>query len=344
MFGLVSPFINIYKSIYLFILDITGNYAASLVVLSFVTFLFLLPFNRKARQLQLKERRIQKIIAPQIKAIKKKYSGQEQYEKLKRLYHRYAYHPVYAVRSVIGVLLQLPFLATAYYMLSGLSAIQGVSWGIIKNLAEPDCLLNGINLLPFIMTLVTISYAFVMPDLSKKERLQSVIIGLVFLVLLYNAPSALLIFWTSNLLWSLLYSVFEKKLQWIGNFIEENELAVHIIFALSLTISLLVPTDIFIKNAGQLWFNFQDIFKYFLADVVKVFIILLLVYVICWRSKIRAIYLSILTGLFFGVFLQSYIISLDYGVFDGHEIEWDKYTKIGILNSFIWLFCLGESY
>ncbi len=344
MLHLVSPFIIIYKALYLFLFNATGDYGISLVLLSFVTFLILLPFNKKAQQLQRKERKIQAVIAPQIEKIKKNYSGQEQYEKLKRLYHRYAYHPIYAVRSVIGVLLQLPFLATAYYMLSGLPDIQGVSWGVIQNLGTPDQLLSGINLLPFVMTLVTIAYAFVMPNLSKKERLQSVIIGLVFLVLLYSAPSALLIFWTSNLLWSLLFSVFEEKLQWIGSYVEKNELAFQIIIALSLTVGFFVPTEIYITNASQLWFSFIDVLQYYLTDTLILFAIFLLAYVICWKKNIRCIYLSILFGLLLSVFLQSYIISIDYGVFDGHEIEWDKYTKTGLLNTFIWLFCFGETF
>ena len=344
MLQLVSPFIIIYKALYLFIVSLTGNYGISLVLLSFITFLILLPFNKKAQQLQRKERKLQAILAPQIKAIKLNYSGQEQYEKLKRLYHRYAYHPLYAMRSVVGVLLQLPFLATAYYMLSGLPDIQGVSWGVIQNLGIPDQLLGGINLLPFVMTLVTVAYAFVMPDISKKERLQSVIIGLVFLVLLYAAPSALLIFWTSNLLWSLLFNVFEEKLQWIGSYVEDNELAFHIIFALSLTVGFFVPTEIYITNANQLWFSFKDVLQYYLTDTLKFIAILLLVYTVCWKKNIRCFYLSILFGLLLSVFLQSYIISVDYGVFDGHEIEWDKYTKTGVLNTFIWLFCLGETF
>lgn len=344
MLHLVSPFIIIYKALYLFLFNATGDYGISLVLLSFVTFLILLPFNKKAHQLQRKERKIQAVIAPQIEKIKKNYSGQEQYEKLKRLYHRYAYHPIYAVRSVIGVLLQLPFLATAYYMLSGLPDIQGVSWGVIQNLGTPDQLLSGINLLPFVMTLVTIAYAFVMPNLSKKERLQSVIIGLVFLVLLYSAPSALLIFWTSNLLCSLLFSVFEEKLQWIGSYVEKNELAFQIIIALSLTVGFFVPTEIYITNASQLWFSFIDVLQYYLTDTLILFAIFLLAYVICWKKNIRCIYLSILFGLLLSVFLQSYIISIDYGVFDGHEIEWDKYTKTGLLNTFIWLFCFGETF
>ena len=344
MLQLVSPFIIIYKALYLFIVSLTGNYGISLVLLSFITFLILLPFNKKAQQLQRKERKLQAILAPQIKAIKLNYSGQEQYEKLKRLYHRYAYHPLYAMRSVIGVLFQLPFLATAYYMLSGLPDIKGVSWGVIKDLGTPDQLLGGISLLPFVMTLVTVAYAFVMPDISKKERLQSVIIGLVFLVLLYAAPSALLIFWTSNLLWSLLFNVFEEKLQWIGSYVEDNELAFHIIIALSLTVGFLVPTEIYIRNANQLWFDYKDILKYFLADTVQYFVILLLVYILCRRKKARGIFLSLLTGLLFGVFIQSYVIAIDYGLFDGHEIDWGKYTKYGLLNTFMWLFCLGETF
>ena len=344
MLQLVSPFIIIYKALYLFIVSLTGNYGISLVLLSFITFLILLPFNKKAQQLQRKERKLQAILAPQIKAIKLNYSGQEQYEKLKRLYHRYAYHPLYAMRSVIGVLFQLPFLATAYYMLSGLPDIKGVPWGVIKDLGTPDQLLGGISLLPFVMTLVTVAYAFVMPDISKKERLQSVIIGLVFLVLLYAAPSALLIFWTSNLLWSLLFNVFEEKLQWIGSYVEDNELAFHIIIALSLTVGFLVPTEIYIRNANQLWFDYKDILKYFLADTVQYFVILLLVYILCRRKKARGIFLSLLTGLLFGVFIQSYMIAIDYGLFDGHEIDWDKYAMPGLLNAFIWLVCLGATF
>lgn len=344
MLQLVSPFIIIYKALYLFIVSLTGNYGISLVLLSFITFLILLPFNKKAQQLQRKERKLQAILAPQIKEIKLNYSGQEQYEKLKRLYHRYAYHPLYAMRSVTGVLLQLPFLATAYYMLSGLQDIRGVSWGVIKNLGTPDQLLGGINLLPFVMTLVTVAYAFVMPDISKKERFQSVIIGLVFLVLLYAAPSALLIFWTSNLLWSLLFNVFEEKLQWIGSYAEENESAFHIIIALSLTVGFLIPTEIYIRNANQLWFDYKDILKYFLADTVKYFVILILAYILCRRKKVSGIYLSLLTGLLFGVFVQSYIIAIDYGLFDGHEIDWEKYALSGLFNAFIWLVCLGAAF
>lgn len=348
---LMDFLVTIFKALYLYIFDITSNYGLSLVLLSFFLYVILYPISRKAQQIQNKEREIQTIIMPQIAKIKETYKGQEQYGKIQRLYYRFSYHPIYAIRSAIGFVLQIPFLIAAYYMLSGLTEIKGVSWGLIPNLSEPDQLLAGINLLPFVMTSVTILYAFVMPKLSKKEIAQTIIIGIIFLIVLYPAPSALLIFWTCNLLWSLFHCLLFDRLQWfneyvehLSDFISENELAFHVIFALALTVGLFVPLELYIKNADQLWFSFKEILKYFLTNTAKYFTALLLVYIICWRKKIRKIYLSALAGLLLGVFLQAYIIELNYGMFDGHEIKWEEYTGLGILNTSIWLICLWMAF
>ena len=148
-------------------------------------------------------------------------------------------------------------------------------------------------------------------------------------------------------MWSLLHCVLVDRLKWFneyiekaGDFISENELAFHVIFALSLTIGFLIPTEIYIKNVSQLWFNIKDILNFFLMDTARYVAILMLAYIICERKKLRIVYLSILVGLLLGVFLQTHIISIDYGLFDGHEIEWDKYTKAGFVNTLIWLLCL----
>ena len=340
MQNLIDPLIRIYKALYLFAYDITGDYGLALILLSFFTFVVLYPFNKKAQEIQNREHKIQSILSSQIDDIKKQYSGREQYEQLQWLYRRYGYHPLYAIRSALGLIFQIPFLTAAYYMLSGLAEIQGVPWGLVPDLGTPDHLLGGINILPFIMTLVTVIYAFVMAEISKKERIQTIGIGLFFLILLYSAPSALLIFWTCNLIWSLLDSVLSEKLEWFGDFIAENELAFHIIFALSLTVGFLVPTEIFIKNVSQLWFNIKDILNFFLIDTAKIFAVLMFAYLFCKSKKAKIAYLSILLGLLLGVFLQTNIISVDYGLFDGHEIEWDKYTKEGITNTIIWVTCL----
>ena len=350
MQNLFYPLEQLYKYLYLATYDIIGNYGIALILLSLFIYIVLFPFNQRAQQIQNEERDVQAIISPQIAEIKKQYHGKEQYEKIQRLYHRYAYHPIYAIRSAAGIVFQIPFFVAARSMLYSLQEIKGVQWGVIQNLGEPDQLLAGINLLPFVMTFVTILYAFVMPKLTKKEITQTIIIGIIFLIILYPAPSALLIFWTWNLLWSLLHSLLFNRLNWfndyfetLGGFISENQLAFHIIFALSLSVGLLVPLEVYIKNAEQLWFGVKDVLKYLFTDTFKYFGVLFLVYLFCWYKKIRCVYLSVLLGLLFAVFLQSYIISIDYGLFDGHEIKWDEYTWKGIINTFIWLFCIVET-
>jgi hypothetical protein len=351
MQSIFYPLEQLYKFLYLSVYDITGDYGIALILLSLFIYIILFPFNQKAQQIQNAEREVQSIIAPQIEEIKRRFHGKEQYEKIQRLYHRYAYHPIYAIRSAAGIVLQIPFFVAARSMLYALPDIKGVQWGIIQDLGKPDQLLAGINLLPFVMTFITVLYAFVMPKLTKKEITQTVIIGFIFLIILYPAPSALLIFWTWNLLWSLLHCLFFDRLQWFNEYIErvrdfvaENELAFHIIFALALTVGLFVPTEVYIKNASQLWYSFKSVFCYFIEDTVKYFIVLLFVYVVFRNKKIRGIYLSVLLGLLFGVFLQSYVIGVKYGLFDGHEIDWDSYTTIGLLNTFVWLFCLIETF
>ena len=55
MYNLFSPLIGIYKALYLFAYDFTGNYGLALVLLSLFTFVVLYPFNKKAQQIQNKE-------------------------------------------------------------------------------------------------------------------------------------------------------------------------------------------------------------------------------------------------------------------------------------------------
>ena len=113
MQNLIDPLIRIYKALYLFAYDITGDYGLALILLSFFTFVVLYPFNKKAQEIQNREHKIQSILSSQIDDIKKQYSGREQYEQLQWLYRRYGYHPLFAIRSALGLIFQIPFLTAA---------------------------------------------------------------------------------------------------------------------------------------------------------------------------------------------------------------------------------------
>lgn len=194
----VTPLEYAAKALYLLIYNLTSNYGISLLILSVISNLLMIAAIKAVSRFADRETKIQKILQPQILKIKQESRGEEKHRRITRLYKRYSYHPIYNLRAAIPVFVQLPFLFAAYIMFSRLEAINGVSFLFIGNLKEPDAILAGINLLPFVMTAVNIITALITKDFTLKEKLQANVIAILFLVLLYGAPSALLLFWTTN--------------------------------------------------------------------------------------------------------------------------------------------------
>ena len=194
----IYPLELIYKHIYLACVSVVGSYGVGLMVMSLVTFVIFVPLKKWAKKAAGKERDIQDVLASQIAKIQSESTGAERQERISKLYKRYGYHPVMAIRSAIGAGLQIPFLMAAYYMISGLKGLEGQSFLFVKNLSRPDGLLFGLNLLPIVMTLINFATTFTTKDMRTKDRVQAVVIALLFLALLYSAPSALLIYWTCN--------------------------------------------------------------------------------------------------------------------------------------------------
>ncbi|MDM8218955.1 YidC/Oxa1 family membrane protein insertase [Parasutterella secunda] len=196
MTDILNFLILTFQGLYSIFADLVG-FGWGLIVLSvFSSFLFS-PLEKWASGLKNDETIIQKVLQPQIQEINNNLSGQEAWAATQRLYNRYSYHPLKAIRTAAFPLLQLPILFLAYVALSSMTSLRGVSFGAVADLSQPDNLLFDLALLPFLMTAINIAITFV-GSFTKKERIQAVFIALFFLVLLYPAPSALLIYWTSN--------------------------------------------------------------------------------------------------------------------------------------------------
>jgi membrane protein insertase Oxa1/YidC/SpoIIIJ len=70
---------------------------------------------------------------------------------LRKLYRRYRYHPILALRSALPLFFQLPFLFAAYHALNGLEELSGVSFWIINDLSK-RMRWFWVQFLPFMMT------------------------------------------------------------------------------------------------------------------------------------------------------------------------------------------------
>ncbi|HRX76717.1 MAG TPA: YidC/Oxa1 family membrane protein insertase, partial [Candidatus Cloacimonadota bacterium] len=99
-------------------------------MLSAFTSILMFILNWLFRALPRREAEVQKILAPQMREIREKYSGMQAQTELSKLYHRYRYHPILTLRSALPLFFQLPFLFAAYHALNGLEELSGVSFWI----------------------------------------------------------------------------------------------------------------------------------------------------------------------------------------------------------------------
>jgi YidC/Oxa1 family membrane protein insertase len=190
------------------------NPGMAIIVVSITVSILTYPFYTVAERWRQLERNIQARMAPKIAKIKTAFKGDEQHMILSVYYRQNHYHPVYVLRDSFGLLIQIPFFIAAYTYLSHLPILNGASFFFIKNLGEPDRLIplfGGINFFPILMTVINcISSAVYTKDLSKKEALQLYAMAAVFLILLYNSPAGLVLYWTCNNIFSLIKNMLVK--------------------------------------------------------------------------------------------------------------------------------------
>lgn len=185
----------VYRNLYV----LTGNYGLSLILLSLVVSLILLPLQNWADKLRRRDKEEKATFAPALEAIQIHYRGTERFYYTQALHHLHDYHPVKSLRGLAGLLIQLPFFIGAYRFIGNYESFTNVSFLFINDLAKPDGLLKGINLLPVAMTFVNLTTAALfLPAENRSEKFQLFGLSLFFLMILYNAPAALLIYWTMN--------------------------------------------------------------------------------------------------------------------------------------------------
>lgn len=204
----------------LFVLEqayaLTGSYGLAIIVMSLVFNLALLPAYHFAEKVQNRERDIQRRMAAKTKEFKFAFKGEERYWMMRALYRQHRYHPIYALRGLIPLAIQIPFFIATFGLLSDYEPLLGQSFLGIEDLGKPDHLLFGLNVLPVLMTALNVLAVHLYSrQLPEREKHQSYVIALIFLVLLYKSPAGLVLYWTINnlisVLKSLVYSGWRAK-------------------------------------------------------------------------------------------------------------------------------------
>lgn len=190
-----------------------GSYGLSIILLSLLVNLLLLKLFFLADRASKNHALIKSKLDIKIAEFKRVFKGGELYAYIKTLYRQNHYHPIYALKTLGGLALQVPFFVAVVSLLEFHSPeLKGVGFGVIPDLLSPDGLLGGINLLPLLMTFFTLCNVWISSN-ERGARIQGAVIALIFLVLLYKMPSALLLYWTTSMAFALLKSVCVKYIQ-----------------------------------------------------------------------------------------------------------------------------------
>ena len=193
---IISPIELLFEVIFAIANRITGNAGISIIFLSLAVNFLVLPLYKRADELQAEDRDIQAKMAPVIKHIKKTFKGDERFFMTQEYYRINNYKPVYALKSSVSLLLQIPFFIAAYNLLSGMRSLQGMSFGFLSDLGKEDAMFYignfPVNVLPILMTLINIVSGIIYTKGHPlRAKIQVYGLAAVFLVLLYHSPAGL---------------------------------------------------------------------------------------------------------------------------------------------------------
>ena len=212
---IIGPIIMLFDTIFSLFYTATIRVGASIIALSIVVNLLVLPLYRRADAMQEEERvRLEKL-KPGIDHIKKVFKGDERFMMLQTYYRQNHYKPYYSLKGSLSLLLEIPFFIAAYNFLSHLYLLNGTPFKNIPDLGKPDGLLSigglTVNLLPILMTVINIVSGMIYTKGAPlKSKIQLYGMALIFLVLLYDSPSGLVFYWTLNNLFSLGKNIYYK--------------------------------------------------------------------------------------------------------------------------------------
>lgn len=217
---IITPLVYLTEFFYDVCYQLTKDRGLTILGLSVVVTLLTLPLYMIAEKWQQTERDIQKKLKPGLERIKSAFKGDEAYMISQTFYRQNHYHPIMALRSSFSLLIQIPFFMAAYNYLSSCEHLKDHGWTLggitlIRDFGAPDGLLSigsfAINILPLAMTLINCVAGFIYSrGHGKGEKIQIYGCALVFLVLLYDSPAGLVLYWTMNNVLSLVKNVFYK--------------------------------------------------------------------------------------------------------------------------------------
>jgi membrane protein insertase Oxa1/YidC/SpoIIIJ len=208
---ILNPIIWLMELILRFYESITSSIGIAILLLSVTFSLFLLPLQKSGRRIEQRVSNKMKAANIEVQALKGDLKGEKLFLATERIYKNHGYHPIQSIALGLSFFVMLPVLLSAILLLTGDAILAGKSFLVISDLSKSDKLLGIINLLPILMLAITLIDAKLRFQDDKKSQHRFFFIALVLLILVYNLPAGLVLYWTGSNMVSLILSRKQAK-------------------------------------------------------------------------------------------------------------------------------------
>lgn len=194
---------------------LSGNYGVAIILLSMLVAIITYPLTTYAQKIEIKDKLLQDAMAPDLKRVKSDFKGEEQFNAIEKIYKEHGYHPIKSLKSISGLAFQLPFLLSCLVLLFSYPGLVGEKFLFVNDLSQQDSVffINEItiNILPLIMICVTFYETKIKPEMTSPARIKFYAITVVIFFLIYPLPAAIVLYWTSSNVISLLRTMWRVK-------------------------------------------------------------------------------------------------------------------------------------
>jgi YidC/Oxa1 family membrane protein insertase len=220
-FGVFDVLSHMLLSALKFINNLSKNWGLTIILFSLLIFAVTSPLSIKS----FRSMKMMQEVQPLIEELRVKYKDnpQRMHKEVMALYKEKKINPL---GGCLPMVLQMPVFIALYQSLMRFVDLKGAQFLWIKDLSEPDKLVqfkstypiigNELNLLPLIMIAVMLlqqkltgSKGAADPSTAQQQKMMSLFMAVFFGFIFYHMPSGLVLYWTVN---SMVMFVFQLKI------------------------------------------------------------------------------------------------------------------------------------
>lgn len=214
------------EAILLFFHGILGSWGFAIIAIAVFLKIVMFPVGRLVKRYQTQVSKTQTTLAPVLANIKATMKGEKAHNATVKAHKDAGVSTFYTLKPMIGLLIQVPIWIAIFNVLAEMPQIAGHGFLWIEDLAFPDAVMqfgtalpllgDTLNLLPIIMTIVTIASTYFLRDphapaaAVRKQKRNLFFMAAGFLILFYPFPAGMVFYWTLANILNFLQQVLTK--------------------------------------------------------------------------------------------------------------------------------------